>query len=660
VTKKFILKAPFKPTGDQPQAIKGLMSGLERGHKKQTLLGVTGSGKTFTLANIIAQSQKPALVISHNKTLAAQLTEEFKSFFPTNSVNYFVSYYDYYQPEAYLAPTDTYIAKDASINEEIDRLRHATIKNVLTRQDIIVVASVSCIYGIGAPVDYFDLKIELTQGQHLSRQELLNQLTSLHYTRNDIDLIRGTYRVRGDIVDIHPTSEDSIIRIEFLGPKIDHLSYIDELTGETQNAPKEVHIFPATLFMTTSEQQASALTTIRQELTEQLKRLDKQNKKLEAQRLQQRTNYDLEMIEQIGYVSGIENYSRHFEGRKEGTPPTTLLDYFTHAFGQNNFLTLIDESHMTIPQISGMYAGDRARKNNLVEHGFRLPSARDNRPLQFHEFEDRIGPTIFTSATPADYEENTSQQTVEQLMRPTGLLDPTIDIRPIKHQTDDVINEIQERIKNKQRVLVTTLTKRMSEDLSTYLIEIGIKAAYLHSDVETLERIEILRNLRLGTYDVLVGINLLREGLDLPEVSLVAIMDADKEGFLRSETSLIQTMGRAARHVQGHIIMYADRTTRSMQKAIDETTRRRLLQKKYNEQHSITPRSIEKEIQQSSLSTKTPVEEKEIDMSNVPPDEIRRAIKHLTSKMNLASKNLEFEKATQLRDAIVKIQQHKQ
>ena len=655
----FTLKAPFKPTGDQPQAIKKLVAGLNRGHKQQTLLGVTGSGKTFTLANIIAKTQKPALVISHNKTLAAQLTEEFKSFFPKNSVNYFVSYYDYYQPEAYLAPTDTYIAKDASINEEIDRLRHATMKNVLTRPDVIVVASVSCIYGIGPPADYFDLKIKLAQNQRLSRRELLLKLTSLHYTRNDIDLIRGAYRVRGDTVDIHPTSEDSIIRVEFLGPIVDRLSLLDNLTGEMQDEPQEIFIFPATLFMTTPEQQSKALTTIRQELAEQTKQLNKQNRKLEAQRLGQRTNYDLEMIEQVGYVSGIENYSRHFDGRKEGAPPTTLIDYFIHAFGQDNFLTLIDESHMTIPQISGMHAGDRARKDNLVEHGFRLPSARDNRPLQFHEFEDRIGPAVFTSATPADYEKNTSQQIVEQLIRPTSLLDPAIDIRPAKHQVDDVINEIQQRIKHKQRVLVTTLTKRMSEDLSTYLIEIGIKAAYLHSDVETLERTEILRDLRLGKYDVLVGINLLREGLDLPEVSLVAIMDTDKEGFLRSETSLIQTMGRAARHIQGRIIMYADTTTRSMQKAIAETARRRTTQQAYNKQHNITPRSIEKEIQPSSLAVKSSIEEKEFDISSIPPDEIRRAIKDLTSKMNLAAQNLEFEKAAQLRDTIQKIHQHK-
>lgn len=651
IKQKFNLKAPFKPAGDQPQAIKQLVSGLNKGLAHQTLLGTTGSGKTATMSWVIAKTQKPALVISHNKTLAAQLTEEFKQFFPDNAVEYFVSYYDYYQPEAYLPRTDTYIAKDASINDEIDRLRHAAMEAILTRSDVIVVASVSCIYGLGTPTDYLDLRLEIKVGDSQTRDDILRQLARLQYNRNDTDLTRGTYRVRGDTVDIHPAGENTILRLEFFGPQLDRLTYRDDLTDKVLNSPPTASIFPATFFASSPDNLKRALSDIRSELAERVKQLKKQSKLVEAQRLEQRTNYDLEMIEQIGYVSGIENYSRPIDGRAPGAPPATLLDYFIHSYSKD-FLVFIDESHMTIPQIGAMPGSDAARKDNLIEYGFRLPSARDNRPLKFHEFEDRLGQTIFVSATPADYERNTSQQTVEQIVRPTGLLDPTIDVRPLQHQVDDVIDEIQQHVKNKRRILVTTLTKRMAEELSTYLVEMGIKAAYLHSDIDTFERLEILRNLRLGTYDVLVGINLLREGLDLPEVSLVVVMDADKEGFLRSNTSLVQVMGRAARHAQGHVIMYADRTTGSMKNAIDETNRRRAIQKQYNKQHHITPQSITKAIQESSLARPSSDDHEDITLEDIPPDERQRAIKELTNKMNLAAQNLEFEKAARLRDTI--------
>ena len=660
--KTFKLQAPFKPSGDQPQAIKGLVDGVVRGDKRQTLLGVTGSGKTYTAAQVIAATQKPALVMSHNKTLAAQLTEEFKEFFPNNAVEYFVSYYDYYQPEAYIPRTDTYISKDSSINEEIDRLRHAAMEAVLTRRDVIVVASVSCIYGIGSPEDYLESRLELNVGQQIDRKTALQHLTRLQYTRNDIDLTRGTFRVRGDVVDVHPAGEDHIIRIEFFGKEIESITRLDALTGEaieanTANEANEANeaitIFPATFFMTTEAKKKHALGAIRQELAERIQQLKKQGREVEAQRLTQRTTYDLEMIEQIGYVSGIENYSRHLDERAPGEPPSTLLDYFNFRFGKDGFLTFIDESHMTIPQIGAMYGGDQARKKTLIDFGFRLPSAKDNRPLQFHEFEDRIGQTIFVSATPAQFERNTSQTIVEQIVRPTGLLDPTIEIKPTEHQIDDVIDRIQESVKKKQRVLVTTLTKRMAEELATYLTEMGTKAAYIHSDIDTLERLDILRSLRRGTYDVLVGINLLREGLDLPEVALVAIMDADKEGYLRSETALVQTMGRAARHAEGHVVMYADRITGSMKAAMEETGRRRTIQEAYNKEHGITPQSIIKSIRESHFVKKEIPDISKSNLKGISAEERQRILKDLTNKMHLAAQNLEFEKAAQLRDSIV-------
>jgi len=658
VANKLQLQAPYQPSGDQPKAIEQLVAGKKINRFRQTLLGTTGSGKTMTMASVINQIQKPALIISHNKTLAAQLAEEFRDFFPNNAVEYFVSYYDYYQPEAYIARTDTYIAKDLSINSEIDRLRHAAMEAVLTRSDVIVVASVSCIYGLGSPDNYFDLRFELNKQDKISRRDILQKLTQLQYTRNDTDLIRSTYRVRGDTIDIHPAGEDHIIRIESFGRTIDRLLYLNDLTGELIKEIDQATIFPATFFTTSPEQLTAAISAIEQEMAEQVAHFTKRKKLLEAQRIAERTKYDIEMIQQIGYVSGIENYSRHLDGRRSGEPPSTLLDFFVHSYGANGFLTFIDESHMTIPQVGAMHGGDQARKDSLIEFGFRLPSARDNRPLKFNEFEDRLGPTIFVSATPSEYETNTSQQIVEQIVRPTGLLDPTIEIRPLKNQVDDIINEIQARIKKKQRVLVTTLTKRMAEDLSTYLVEMGIKCAHIHSDIDTLERLEILRNLRLGKYDVLVGINLLREGLDLPEVSLVAIMDADKEGYLRSNKALIQTMGRAARHIAGHVIMYADTITGSMQQAIDETKRRRTIQAKHNKEHNITPRSIQKAIKESTITKQPTDETPDINPEAIPTDEKERIIKNLTNKMELAAKNLEFESAAQYRDLITNLKQH--
>ena len=654
MSKEFKLSAPFTPAGDQPRAISELTSGIEKDIPKQTLLGVTGSGKTFVSASVIEQVQKPALFISHNKTLAAQLAEELKEFFPNNAVEYFVSYYDYYQPEAYIPRTDTYIAKDASINDEIDRLRHSAMEAILTRTDTIVVASVSCIYGLGRPLEYMESRISLEAKQKLTRQELLLQLIRLQYVRNDTDPTRGMYRVRGDVVDIFPASEDHIVRVEFFGPTIDSVTRLDALTGHPlKNQDGPALVFPATFFVSSPQQKEGALALIRQELKEQTEKLTRQEKLVEAQRLKQRTTYDLEMIENLGYVSGIENYSRHIDGRKPGEPPATLLDYFAYSYG-DDFLTFIDESHMTIPQISAMHGGDAARKKSLVEHGFRLPSAADNRPLQFHEFEDRISQTIFISATPAQYEKNTSKNVIELIVRPTGLLDPTIEIKPTKHQVDDVIDQIKERITHKQRVLVTTLTKRMAEELATYLVETGTKAAYIHSDIDTFERLEILRNLRQGTYDVVVGINLLREGLDLPEVSLVAIMDADKEGYLRSQTALIQTMGRAARHSEGHVIMYADKITGSMQAAIDETNRRREVQEAFNKKHDIEPKTIVKDIRYGIMKTEQK-DSDEIDIDEIPESERERAVKDLQQKMQLAAQNLEFEKAAKYRDLIQKL-----
>lgn len=658
MSKKFQLDAPYKPAGDQPRAITEVTEGLKAGKDKQTLLGVTGSGKTYVMANIIAQTQKPALIISHNKTLTAQLAEEFREFFPENAVSYFVSYYDYYQPEAYIPRTDTYIAKDSSINDEIDRLRHATMENVLLRNDVVVVASVSCIYGLGAPVDYLEMRLEMKVGEKMDRQEILKKLAQLQYERNDTDLTRGKYRVRGDIIDIHPAGEDQVLRIEAFGPQIERLSYIDGLTGETLREVDAAAIFPATFFISDKEKTAAALDQIRAELKERLQYFKKRKKLVEAQRLEERTMYDLEMIEQLGYVSGVENYSRYMDGRKEGEPPSTLIDYFIHSYGKDGFLTFIDESHITVPQIGGMHAGDRARKEQLVRYGFRLPSALDNRPLKFSEFEKRVDETIFVSATPADYEHNKSKQTVELIVRPTGLLDPEIDIRPTKNQVDDVMDEIQEEIKKGHRVLVTTLTKRMAEELATYLVETGTKAAYLHGEVDTLERVDILRDLRAGRYDVLVGINLLREGLDLPEVALVAIMDADKEGYLRSASSLIQIMGRGARHAEGRVIMYADNTTGSMQKAIDETDRRRKIQQEYNQAHNITPKSIVKAIKQSSLREQE-LDDNLPDIKDIPAEEKHRVIKELEKKMDLAARNLEFEKAAELRDFVSKLRKKK-
>ena len=660
MSQKFILKAPFEPAGDQPQAIAKLAAGIKSGMSRQTLLGVTGSGKTYTMAALIEKLQKPALIMSHNKTLTAQLTSEFKEFFPDNAVEYFVSYYDYYQPEAYVPRSDTYISKDANINEEIDRLRHAAMEAVLSRRDVIVVASVSCIYGVGSPEEYLESRLVVAPGQPTGREELLRHLTRLQYTRNDVDLLRGNFRVRGDVVDIHPAGEEQIIRIEFFGPRVEKVSTIDDLTGEVTSMVPQATIFPATFYISTPESMKHAVKNIRDELKDRVAYFKKHGKLIEAQRIQERTTYDLEMIEQLGFVSGIENYSRHIDGRAAGQPSSTLIDYFRYRYGAEGFLTFIDESHMTIPQIGGMFAGDKARKEVLIDYGFRLPSALDNRPLKFHEFEEKIGQAIYVSATPSDYEHNTSQQIVEQIVRPTGLIDPIVDVRGSQHQIDDVINEIEDRINKKQRVLVTTLTKRMAEELATYLIEMGKKATYLHADIDTMERLEILRELRLGTYDVLVGINLLREGLDLPEVSLVAIMDADKEGYLRSSTSLIQIMGRAARHIDGRVIMYADRLTGSMKQAIEETNRRRTVQEKFNKTHGITAQSITKAIRDDRLSGKKFDVPELTDVHEVPADELKRILKELNSKMELASRNLEFEKAASLRDMITQVRQAQQ
>lgn len=646
------MKAPFAPAGDQPKAIEALAEGITNGLPRQTLLGVTGSGKTYTAASVIAQTNMPALVISHNKTLAAQLAEEFRIFFPDAAVEYFVSYYDYYQPEAYIPRTGTYIAKDSAINEEIDRLRHSAMEAVLSRNDVIVVASVSCIYGLGSPQEYLDARVTVQTGEKISREDFLRNIINLQYERNDLDLERGKYRVRGDTIDIFPSGEETVVRIEFFGSHIERISRLDPITSYEREILPSFSLFAATFFMTSDAKKKQALALIKQEMLQQEKLFKEQQRHAEADRIVQRTSYDLEMIEHIGYVSGIENYSRILDGRAPGEPPSTLIDYFRFAFGENGFLTFIDESHMTIPQIGAMHGGDAARKKNLIEHGFRLPSARDNRPLKFFEFEDRIGQTVFISATPGPYEKNTSAQTVEQIVRPTGLIDPEIEIRPTKHQIDDVMDRIKETVQEGHRVLVTTLTKRMAEELATYLTESGVKAAYLHSDIDTLERIDILHDLRTGTYDVLVGINLLREGLDLPEVALVAIMDADKEGYLRSETALIQTMGRAARHIQGKVVMYADTITGSMQRAVDETARRRKIQEAYNKEHGITPTSIIKAIKQSTLSR--PIEEVEVP-EKISKQEAEHAIHRLTNKMQLAAQNMEFEKAVQYRDAIAAI-----
>lgn len=651
--KKFRVQSTFTPTGDQPVALAKLFEGIQRGHKKQTLLGVTGSGKTFTIATLIEKVQRPTLVIAHNKTLAAQLCSEFKEFFPDNAVEYFVSYYDYYQPEAYIPHTDTYIEKDMSINEEIDRLRNAATMAVMTRRDVIVVASVSCIYGLGSPEVYAEMHIELVRGKKYDRENIFRKLVDMQYDRNDVDFGRGKFRLRGDIVEIYPVYGEYTFRLDFFGEELDKISEVDALTGEILLEHDTVQIFPAKHFVTTADHLTTALQSIEQELVEQVKVLQSQGKELEAQRLQRRTRFDIEMMQETGYCSGIENYSRHLDGRKAGQPPYTLLDYFP-----DDFLLCIDESHMTIPQLRGMYEGDKSRKDTLVEYGFRLPSARDNRPLRFTEFEQKINQVIFTSATPGDYEQKSSDQVVEQLIRPTGLVDPRIEVRTTSGQLDDLIKEIKLRVTKAQRVLVTTLTKKMAEDLTEYLLQLDIKVTYLHFSVETLERIEILRDLRLGVYDVVVGINLLREGLDLPEVSLVAILDADKEGFLRSTTALIQTIGRAARHVEGKVIMYAEQMTDSMQRAIEETNRRRKIQQEYNEQHSIIPKTIEKGIRESLTSGQ---HEKPYGKSIKPRrkkkkimarNELVQEIKRLEKAMQKAAKKLDFEDAAAIRDEI--------
>lgn len=684
---KFQLNSKFKPAGDQPKAIAGLVKSLQTGRRYQTLLGVTGSGKTFTMANVIQHFQKPTLIISHNKTLAAQLADEFQDFFPNNAVHYFVSYYDYYQPEAYIPRSDTYIEKETQINEEIDRLRNAATQSLLSRKDVLIVASVSCIYGLGNPANYLELSLPIKKGQSLKRDKLLRRLTDLQYHRNDVALERGTYRAQGDVVEIILSSEDTIIRMDFFGDTVEKIERLDAVSGHKIENLNEFTIFPAKHFVTPEDQLKLAMDKIRDELAGRLKELRGQGKILEATRLEQRTNFDLEMLTNTGFVSGIENYSRHLDGRSAGEPPSTLIDYFP-----DDFLLFIDESHQTIPQIGAMYEGDKSRKTTLVDYGFRLPSALDNRPLQFTEFEKKINQVVFVSATPAKFEIERSltqkavgykpkstlspesdapkvkiekvdpPSIVEQIIRPTGLLDPTIEIKPIKNQVDDLIEQIKARVANHQRVLVATLTKRMAEELTEYLKEDNIKVAYVHSDVETFDRLEILRDLRLGIFDVLVGINLLREGLDLPEVSLVAILDADKEGFLRSETFFMQMMGRAARHVEGHAVLYADKITGSMQRAIDETTRRRKLQEEYNKSHNITPKTISKAIADTRLAGgRKDIEEEtdERDPSKMDADELRFYLAELDEQMDLAAKNLEFELAAKLRDKIAEIKKIK-
>lgn len=639
----------FKPMGDQPQAIDGLVEGLNNNLKHQTLLGVTGSGKTFTMANIIEKVQKPTLVIAHNKTLAYQLASEFKEFFPENAVEYFVSYYDYYQPEAYVPQSDTFIEKDSSINDEIDKLRHSATMSLFERRDVIIVASVSCIYGLGDPIDYENLVVSLRPGMVKDRNEIMKKLVDIQYVRNDINFVRGTFRVRGDVLEIFPAfSSENSIRVEFFGDEIDRITEMNALTGEVIGYRKHIAIYPASHFATSEEKVKRAIVTIEEELEERLQVLKDQEKLLEAQRIEQRTRYDLEMLSEMGFCSGIENYSRHLSQRPAGSRPYTLIDYFP-----KDFLTIIDESHATLPQIRGMFNGDRARKQTLVDYGFRLPSALDNRPLHFSEFEELMNQTIYVSATPGPYEQEHEQNKVEQIIRPTGLLDPEIEVRPIKNQIDDLIGEINDRIDSGERVLVTTLTKKMAEDLSRHLKEIGMKVTYMHSDIDTIERMEIIRDLRLGVYDVLVGINLLREGLDIPEVSLVIILDADKEGFLRSETSLIQTSGRAARNVKGKVIMYADTITRSMKTTLDETNRRREIQDKFNKEHDITPKSVSKsvrEVIEATIAAESEVKYEAVEsFSN---EEIQAMIDALKTEMYKAAESLDFEKAAEIRDKI--------
>ncbi|QKS72276.1 excinuclease ABC subunit UvrB [Paenalkalicoccus suaedae] len=653
----FKLQSAYQPSGDQPQAIEELVSGIERGDKFQTLLGATGTGKTFTMSNVIQRVNKPTLIIAHNKTLAGQLYSEFKEFFPENRVEYFVSYYDYYQPEAYIPSSDTFIEKDASINDEIDKLRHSATSSLFERDDVIIVASVSCIYGLGSPEDYSELVVSLRTGMERERNSLLRQLVDVQYERNDINFTRGTFRVRGDVVEIFPASRDEhCVRVEFFGDEIDRITEVDALTGEILGEREHVAIFPASHFVTREEKLKRAMKNIEAELDIQLKDMHEKGKLLEAQRLEQRTRYDLEMMEELGYCSGIENYSRHLTFREPGATPYTLIDYFP-----KDSLIIVDESHVTLPQIRGMYNGDQARKGVLVDHGFRLPSAKDNRPLQFEEFEKHINQIVFVSATPGPYEMDHCPKMVEQIIRPTGLLDPTVDVRPIQGQIDDLIEEIRLRKERGERVLVTTLTKKMSEDLTDYFKEIGIKVKYLHSDIKTLERIQIIRELRQGQFDVLVGINLLREGLDIPEVSLVAILDADKEGFLRSERSLIQTMGRAARNENGHVIMYADKMTKSMEIAIDETKRRRIMQKEHNDKHGITPATIQKAIPEIIQATKAAEDGEAYEaLEKAPKQKLSKkervkVIERMEAEMKEAAKALDFERAAELRDIVIEL-----
>lgn len=650
---EFEIKSSYKPTGDQPEAIDKLTKGLMSGSKYQTLLGVTGSGKTFTMANIIEKVQKPTLIIAHNKTLAYQLASEFREFFPNNAVEYFVSYYDYYQPEAYVPQTDTYIEKDASINDEIDKLRHSATASLFERRDVIIVASVSCIYGLGDPIDYENLVVSIRPGMIKDRDEIIRKLVDIQYIRNDINFTRGTFRVRGDVLEIFPaSSSENTIRVEFFGDEIDRIVEVNYLTGEIIGLRSHVSIFPASHFATSPEKIERAIKTIEVELDDRLKELRNQDKLLEAQRLEQRTRYDIEMLEEMGYCQGIENYSRHISGRPKGSKPYTLIDYFP-----DDFLIIVDESHVTIPQIRGMYEGDRSRKTTLVEYGFRLPSALDNRPLKFNEFERHINQILFVSATPGPYELEHSERIVEQIIRPTGLLDPEIVVRPTENQIDDLVKEIRIREKKNERVLITTLTKKMSEDLTNYFKEIGIKVTYLHSDIDTIERMEIIRDLRLGKYDVLVGINLLREGLDLPEVSLVVILDADKEGFLRSETSMIQTIGRAARNSSGKVIMYADNMTKSMKKAIFETNRRRKIQNEYNVVHNITPKTIVKGIRDVIEATKGVEDDEAYATEKLSKEEILEVLKGLEEEMLKEAEMLHFERAAELRDRIVELKE---
>ena len=681
----FKVEAPFTPTGDQPTAIQSLTEGIERGEWAQVLLGATGTGKTFTMAKVIEAVQKPTLIIAHNKTLAAQLCSEFKSFFPNNAVEYFVSYYDFYQPEAYIPSSDTYIEKDASINDEIDKLRHSATMSLFERRDVIIVASVSCIYGLGDPEDYSELVLSLRLGQTKSRDEILSKLVDIQYTRNDMNFIRGTFRVQGDTIEIFPAAySERAIRVELFGDEIDRLVEVDALTGEVIAERKHVAVYPASHYVTTKDKMRIAVERIEAELDEQLAKLKAADRLLEAQRLEQRTRYDIEMMQEMGYCSGIENYSRHMSERKAGEAPYTLIDYFP-----DDFLIMVDESHVTIPQIRAMYNGDRARKESLIEYGFRLPSALDNRPLQFDEFVERINQIVYVSATPGPYEMEVETNIAEQIIRPTGLLDPSIEIRPIKGQMDDLLGEIHKRAAKNERVLVTTLTKKMAEDLTEFLKEMGVRVRYLHSDIVTIERAEIIRDLRAGVFDVLVGINLLREGLDMPEVSLVAILDADKEGFLRSDTAMIQTIGRAARNVNGHVIMYADRVTGSMQRAIDETDRRRAVQEAYNIEHNITPKSVSKDVKE--LIELTKIEEDMVTdgkdfsskkgkkkssttgmdhghepyaqdisspkVADITPEELFNKIEELDRQMKAAAKQLEFEKAAKLRDQLGELRQ---